>query len=78
MSERETSLGGGWSIEGVVRVGGTVRCPPIFATQLMRDVLVHLEQVSFEAAPRWLGCWDETLVGLAAERAWFVANHAAF
>jgi hypothetical protein len=58
VSERETPLGGGWSIEGVVRVGDTVRRPPVFATQLMRDVLVHLEQVSFEAAPRWLG-FDE-------------------
>ena len=58
MSERETPLGGGWSIEGVVRVGDTVRRPPVFATQLMRDVLVHLEQVAFEAAPRWLG-FDE-------------------
>ena len=27
----------------------------MFATQLMRDVLVHLERVGFEAAPRWLG-----------------------
>jgi tRNA A-37 threonylcarbamoyl transferase component Bud32 len=51
----EIPLGGGWSVDGVVRVGDTVRRPPIFATQLMRDVLVHLERVGFEAAPRWLG-----------------------
>ena len=47
MSESETPLGGGWSTEGVVRVGDTVRRPPVFATQLMRDVLVHLEQVGY-------------------------------
>lgn len=52
---KEIPLGGGWSVDGVVRVGDTVRRPPIFATQLMRDVLVHLERVGFEAAPRWLG-----------------------
>jgi aminoglycoside phosphotransferase (APT) family kinase protein len=51
----EIRLGGGWTNEGVVRIGDTVRRPPVFATQLMRDVLVHLEQVGFEASPRWLG-----------------------
>ncbi len=55
MSEPKTPLGGGWTNDGVVRVGATVRRPPIFATKLMRDVLVHLEQVGFDAAPRWLG-----------------------
>jgi hypothetical protein len=43
---------------GVVRVGDTVRRPAEHANQLMRDVLVHLERVGFEAAPRWLG-FDE-------------------
>lgn len=51
----EVPLGGGWSVEGVVRVGGTVRRPPQFATQLMREVLVHLADVGFDAAPHWLG-----------------------
>ena len=45
--------------DGVVRVGDTVRRPPRYATQLMRDVLVHLERAGFDAAPRWLG-FDET------------------
>jgi aminoglycoside phosphotransferase (APT) family kinase protein len=54
----EAPLGRGWSTEGVVRVGDTVRRPPQHATQLMRDVLVHLEAVGFDAAPRWLG-FDE-------------------
>lgn len=54
----EVPLGGGASLEGVVRVGDTVRRPPQHATQLMRDVLEHLERAGFDAAPRWLG-FDE-------------------
>jgi Ser/Thr protein kinase RdoA (MazF antagonist) len=41
-----------------VRVGDTVRRPPRQASQLMRDVLVHLERTGFDAAPRWLGVDD--------------------
>lgn len=51
----EAPLGGGWSTDGVVRVGDTVRRPPRHATQLMRELLVHLEGAGFDAAPRWLG-----------------------
>jgi aminoglycoside phosphotransferase (APT) family kinase protein len=51
----EIPLGGGWSTRGVVRVGDTVRRPPEHASQLMRHVLVHLEEVGFDAAPRWRG-----------------------
>jgi Ser/Thr protein kinase RdoA (MazF antagonist) len=54
----EIQLRGGATNERVVRVGNTVRRPPRHATQLMRDVLVHLERVGFDAAPRWLG-FDE-------------------
>jgi tRNA A-37 threonylcarbamoyl transferase component Bud32 len=54
----EIQLGGGAMTDGVVRVGDTVRRPPRHATQLMRDVLVHLERAGFDAAPRWLG-FDE-------------------
>jgi tRNA A-37 threonylcarbamoyl transferase component Bud32 len=43
----------------VVRVGGTVRRPPGPDAQLTRDVLLHLESVGFDAAPRWLGVDDE-------------------
>jgi hypothetical protein len=35
----EVPLEGGWSTEGVVRVGDTVRRPAAHATQLRRDVL---------------------------------------
>jgi hypothetical protein len=51
----EIPFDGGWTNHGVVRVGDTVRRPPLHATPLMRDVLVHLERVGFDAAPRWLG-----------------------
>lgn len=57
MSE-EIQLSGGAMTDGVVRVGDTVRRPPRYASQLMRDVLVHLERAGFEVAPRWLG-FDE-------------------
>jgi tRNA A-37 threonylcarbamoyl transferase component Bud32 len=56
--QEEIQLGGGAMTDGVVRVGDTVRRPPRYATQLMRDVLVHLERAGFDAAPRWLG-FDE-------------------
>lgn len=55
MSE-EIQLTGGAMTDGVIRIGDTVRRPP--RSQLMRDVLVHLERVGFDAAPRWLG-FDE-------------------
>jgi aminoglycoside phosphotransferase (APT) family kinase protein len=55
----ELPLGGGRSADGVVRVGDTVRRPPAHSSQLMRDVLVRLEDVGFDAAPRWLGLDDQ-------------------
>lgn len=54
----EVPLGGGWSTDGVVRIGETVRRPSVHATQTMRDVLVLVEREGFDAAPRWLG-FDE-------------------
>jgi Ser/Thr protein kinase RdoA (MazF antagonist) len=51
----EVPLSGGATAEGVVRVGDTVRKPPHRRSQLMRDVLLHLERAGFDAAPRWLG-----------------------
>ena len=53
----ESPLAGGAMTAGVVRVGETVRRRP--ASQLMRDVLVHLERAGFDAAPRWLGVDEE-------------------
>lgn len=44
--------------EGVVRVGDTVRRPRGPNAELMRTVLLRLEQTGFDAAPRWLGIDD--------------------
>lgn len=38
-----------------MRVGDTVRRPARYSTHLMRDALLHLERVGFDAAPRWQG-----------------------
>jgi Phosphotransferase enzyme family len=54
-AEEEIPLGGGAVTSGVVRIGETVRRPPSDRARLMRDVLLHLERVGFDAAPRWLG-----------------------
>jgi hypothetical protein len=53
----ELPLAGGAMTDGVVRVGDTVR-RPARGNELMREVLVHLERVGFDAAPRWLGVDD--------------------
>ena len=51
----EIPLLGGDVTEGLVRVGDTVRRPPGERAELVRDVLLHLESVGFEGAPRFLG-----------------------
>ncbi|GAA1564996.1 phosphotransferase [Kribbella hippodromi] len=51
----EIPLLGGDVTDGLVRVGGTVRRPPGERDELVRDVLLHLEHVGFEGAPRFLG-----------------------
>jgi thiamine kinase-like enzyme len=40
---------------GVVRVGDTVRRPTSSSSDAIRALLLHLEQVGFEGAPRYLG-----------------------
>ena len=52
---REIPLSGGALTEGVVRLGDTVRRPSGFASARVREVLLRLERVGFDAAPRWLG-----------------------
>jgi aminoglycoside phosphotransferase (APT) family kinase protein len=52
VSEQRRLTGGALS-SGVVRIGATVRRPR--GPGLMREVLLHLEGVGFEGAPRWLG-----------------------
>ncbi|MFC6157407.1 phosphotransferase [Kribbella jiaozuonensis] len=51
----EIPLVGGDVTEGLVRVGDTVRRPPGERDELVRDVLLHLEKVGFDGAPRYLG-----------------------
>jgi hypothetical protein len=51
----EIPLLGGDVTEGLVRVGDTVRRPPGERDELVKDVLLHLEKVGFEGAPRYLG-----------------------
>ncbi|HEY4568861.1 MAG TPA: phosphotransferase [Kribbella sp.] len=51
----EIPLLGGDVTEGLVRVGDTVRRPPGERAELVREVLLYLEKVGFEGAPRFLG-----------------------
>jgi aminoglycoside phosphotransferase (APT) family kinase protein len=54
----EQPLAGGMDpAAGVVRIGDTVRRPA--GRQAVRSLLLHLEAVGFEAAPRFLGTDDE-------------------
>jgi hypothetical protein len=53
--DAETPLAGGLVTTGVVRVGDTVRRPPTKDAPLVHRLLEHLEEVGFEAAPRFLG-----------------------
>jgi hypothetical protein len=48
-------LAGGDVTEGVVRVGDTVRRPVGPHSPLVHALLIHLESVGFEGAPRFLG-----------------------
>lgn len=51
----EVPLGGGRVTEGVVRVGQTVRRPVGPRSDFVQRLLVHLERVGFDGAPRFLG-----------------------
>lgn len=55
----EQVLGGGQSHVGaVVRVGDTVHRPRSAGADLVESLLVHLERVGFDGAPRFLGIDD--------------------
>jgi len=41
--------------EGIVRVGNTARKPPSENPEFVHRLLIHLEQVGFHGAPRFLG-----------------------
>ena len=51
----EIPLEGGRITPGVVRVGETVRRPRNPNSEFVHEVLLHLESVGFDAAPRFLG-----------------------
>lgn len=51
----ETPLEGGRVTPGVVRVGDTVRRPLSANSPFVHRLLEHLEEVGFEAAPRFVG-----------------------
>lgn len=55
----EPLVGGMDPSAGVVRVGDTVRRPAGPSSAAVRALLVHLENVGFEGAPRFLGVDDE-------------------
>lgn len=55
MPDEEIPLEGGNITAGVVRVGDTVRRPLGPSSELSHAVLLHLEEVGFRHAPRFLG-----------------------
>ncbi len=52
----ETPLTGGRTTPGVVRIGETVRRPPMINSAFVRRLLHHLAAVGFDGVPRSLGC----------------------
>lgn len=73
--EPEMPLGGGWVTGGVVRVGETVHRPSGPRAEFVHRLLQHLEEVSFGAAPRFLG-FDERKREIRREQEWLKANRA--
>jgi GrpB-like predicted nucleotidyltransferase (UPF0157 family) len=55
LQRTELPLAGGWTSEGVVRVGDTVRRPAGANGAFGAELLRHLEDVGFDGAPRFLG-----------------------
>ena len=55
MGDEQRLAGGMDPSAGVVRVGDTVRRPAGRSAQAVRSLLLHLEAVGFEGAPRFLG-----------------------
>ena len=56
--EVEEPLFGGDLTEGIVRVGATVRRPRVVESDLVEALLLYLEGVGFDGAPRFLGVDD--------------------
>ncbi|HET7428753.1 MAG TPA: aminoglycoside phosphotransferase family protein, partial [Gaiellales bacterium] len=58
-SNAEIPLAGGWSTEGVVRVGCTVRRPAHARSTFVRELLDQLAGHGFTAVPQFLGFDDK-------------------
>jgi hypothetical protein len=59
MSEEHPLVGGMGPAAGVVRLGDTVRRPAAPSSAAVRSLLLHLQDVGFDGAPRFLGVDDE-------------------
>jgi hypothetical protein len=59
MTIEEPLAGGFGNLGEVVRVGDTVRRPPRESTAAVRALLLHLEAVGFDGAPRYLDADDQ-------------------
>ena len=59
MDEGHKLVGGMNPGAGVIRIGQTVRRPAGSSSPAVRALLLHLEEVGFEHAPRFLGIDDE-------------------
>ena len=85
MTHEETLVGGMDPRSAPVRIGDTVRRPAGSSRTAVRDLLLHLEAVGFEGAPRYLGSdehgrevlsWIEGDVPLPPYPAWAMADAA--
>src|SRR5205807_1381392 len=57
--EREVPLLGGWTHESVARIGDTVHRPLGPNSMFVHELLLHLERVRFDGAPRFFGIDDQ-------------------
>jgi Ser/Thr protein kinase RdoA (MazF antagonist) len=55
VAREEPLVGGMHGTHTVVRVGDTIRRPPTESSGAVRALLMHLENVGFDGAPRYLG-----------------------
>jgi tRNA A-37 threonylcarbamoyl transferase component Bud32 len=70
----EIPLAGGRITPGVVRVGDTVRRPQKPNSPFVHDLLLHLESVGFDAAPRFLGIDEQGREMLSYREGWVPDN----
>lgn len=70
----EIPLEGGRITPGVVRVGDTVRRPQNPKSPFVHELLLHLEGVGFDAAPRFLGIDERGREMLSYREGWVPDN----